>query len=371
MSEQGLRRPRQVTISTGIGLAGCFILLIGLFDSMAHTRTVDARDSVADFLSKPPGEGLGLSVAEALDLWRVTLYVAGGLAAAAFVFGIYVFQRHNGARIGFTVVTALLLLAMPLVGIMPILLAIAAVRLWTEPARDWFAGRTPRQKPARETAVEPPSEWTPPPPPPQAPVSGALPPASYPYGAPPEPVSWAPPQLLSYQPPMPPRAPDRRPGSVVWATVLTWVFSGLTGLVMALIALFAVVDQATFKEELQKQLDSDAQLRSLDVSVDQLLGFVIVICAAVALWALAAAVVAIFAWRRQPWARIMLVISASGAALFSLVAILGILPILTLVPSIATVFLLFSKSSNAWYAGRPATPQQPKPQTPPKQNGPW
>lgn len=355
-------------MSTGIGLVGCLILLIGLFDSMAHTRTVDARDTVTDFLSRPPGEGLGLSVAEALDLWRVVLYVAGGLAAAAFVLGIYVFQRHNGARIGFTVVTALLLLSMPVIGIMPILLAIAAVRLWTEPARDWFAGRSPRPQPEAAAFSSMPPD-APRETPPQAPVSSAPPPAHYPYGVPPEPVSWAPPQFRSYQPPMPQPVPDRRPGSVVWATILTWVFSGLTAVGMALITLFAAIDQVAFKEELQRQMDSDPQLRGLDVSVDTLLGFVIVVCGLVALWALAAAVVAIFAWRRKPWARILLVISAAGAALFSLIAILGILPIVTLVPSVATVILLFTKSANAWYANRPAAAQRPA--APPRVGGPW
>jgi len=383
MSEQGLQRPRQVTVSTGIGLVGCLILLIGLFDSMAHTRTVDARDTVTDFLSKPPGEGLGLSVAEALDLWRVVLYVAGGLAAAAFVLGIYIFQRHNGARIGFTVVTALLLLAMPVVGLMPILLAIAAVRLWTEPARDWFAGRAPRRKavPENVTASERPSEAPPEQPEAQEPpVSSAPPPSPYPYGVPPEPAPWAPPfptyqppmpQPPMYQPPMPGAAPDKRPASVVWATILTWVFSGLTALAMGAIALLAAADSDTFRDELQSQLDSDAQLRGLDVSVDQLLGFVIVVCALMAVWAVGAAIVAIFAWRRHSWARIMLVISAAGAAIFSLIAILGIVPVATLIPAVATIFLLFTKSANAWYAGRPAGQQRPTAPPPPRQGGPW
>ena len=164
MTDPVLQRPRQVTVAAGIGLVGCLVLVIDLFDTMAHTRTVDARDGIASFLSKPPGDGLGLSVDQVLELWRVVLLLSGALAAAAFVMGIFLIQRHNGARIGFTVAAGLLLLAMPAVGVVPVVLAVAATGLWSEAARDWFAGRAPRPKPAPETTpsrftVEPPKGW--------------------------------------------------------------------------------------------------------------------------------------------------------------------------------------------------------------------
>lgn len=365
MSEQGLRRPRQVTVAGGVGIVGCLFLIIGVFDTMAETRTVDARDSVADFLSRPPGEGLGLTVAEVLDLWRILLYVAGGLAATAFVLAIYLFQRHNGARIGFTVVASLLLLAMPAIGILPAVLAVSAVSLWSQPARDWFAGRTPQQRPAPQVQTAPTPPPTPPPtfepptyqPPsaPAAPSTSQPPPYAQAYGQPPvqapvqapmSPPAWAPPAAS--------QADLRRPGSVTWAAILTWVFSGLTLLAMVLVFVFVAIDRAGFEAELESQMASDPQIRNLGLSVDELIAFVLGVCGLVAFWSVSAAVIAFFAFRRHVWARILLGASAAASAALSLVAILGIVPLLTLIPSVAVIVLLFSRSASAWYAGRPA-----------------
>ena len=55
---------------------------------------------MAEWLSTPTGEGLGLSVAEALSGLRVALMVSGVCAAASTVLGVFVLQRHRGARIG-------------------------------------------------------------------------------------------------------------------------------------------------------------------------------------------------------------------------------------------------------------------------------
>ncbi|HET7690720.1 MAG TPA: hypothetical protein VFK41_10095 [Nocardioidaceae bacterium] len=380
MSEQGLRRPRQVTVAGGIGIAGGFFLLIGVFDTMAETRSVDARDSVADFLSRPPGDGLGLTVAEVLDLWRGLLYVAGGLAATALVLAIYLFQRHNGARIGFTVVAALLLLAMPAIGILPIVLGIAAVGLWSQPARDWFAGRTP-QRPAlapsasshRPPTYEPPTYQ----PPTVAPPSESQPP---PYGqaygqapalqtSPPIQPLQQPSQQPGQQPGQqqpaqpyppvwaPPSAPQvalKRPASVTWAVILTWVFAGLTAMAMALVLLFIAIDRSGFEAEIERQMAADPQIRNLGLSVDELIGVVLAACGVVAFWAVSAVVIAFFAFRRHVWARILLGASAAASAALSLVAILGVVPLLTLIPSVVTVVLLFSRSASAWYAGRPS-----------------
>lgn len=127
-----------------MGIAGGFLVVLGLMDAMVDTRTVEARDAVTRLLDRPPYSGMGLSVDQMLSAWRVVVLVAGGLASTAFVCAIYVFRRHNGARIAFTVAAGLLVLAIPVVGVLPVVLAVAAIGLWSEPARDWFAGRKPR-----------------------------------------------------------------------------------------------------------------------------------------------------------------------------------------------------------------------------------
>jgi hypothetical protein len=69
------------------------------------------------------------------------MLLSGAAAAAAMVFAIYVLQRHNAARIGFTVAAVMIMLTAPVSGgFLPIMIAFSAIMLWTKPARDWFAG---------------------------------------------------------------------------------------------------------------------------------------------------------------------------------------------------------------------------------------
>jgi hypothetical protein len=362
-----------VTVAAGIGLFACVVLVVGLFDTMAHTRTVDARDGIADFLSTPPGDGLGLSVGQILQLWRAALLLSGALAAAAFVLGIFVVLRHNGARIGFTIVAGLLLLAIPAVGILPVVLAVAAASLWSAPARDWFAGRAPQPVPEPEpprAAVEPPPGEGPPPSPyPFGTVPPrAAPPAQQPTYPPPGWQAWPPPAPGAVYPAMPPAASgQQRPASVVWAAILTWVVAGLTAATLGLGMIALATASAEFEARLQAQVDADAQLRDLGLSASELMPFVWAVCAGSVVWSLAAIVAAVLAFRRVAWARIVLAVLASGAALLSLVGILGVLPIFTLVPSVATVVLLFSRSASVWYSRAPGAAPPP----PVARNRPW
>ena len=111
------------------------------------------REAVDEFLAEPPGDGLGVSTAWVLDVLHGLVLFNGALAAAAAVLAVYVFQRHRAARIGFSVAAGLLLLTSPFSGgAMAMILAFAAVMLWSRPARDWFAGREPAPAPASAAA---------------------------------------------------------------------------------------------------------------------------------------------------------------------------------------------------------------------------
>src|SRR6476619_3605253 len=152
--ERAGARPRQVTIAGVMATAACLLLVVSLFDSMATVRSADVRKRIAEELSRPPGNGLGLDPAAVVEMLRALVLVSGALAAAGAVLSIFVLQRHKGARVGLSVIAVLMLFSASFVsGLLPILVAVAASMLWGREARDWFAGRPPR--PALETSGPP------------------------------------------------------------------------------------------------------------------------------------------------------------------------------------------------------------------------
>src|SRR5687768_15270324 len=135
-------RPRQLIVAGGFVIAASVILLLSVFDAITNLRSVETRDTVIEFLSTPLGEGLGLSIAQVLSATRVALMVTGLCAAASLVLGVFVFQRHHGARIALSIVAVPILVASlitaPLTGVLlGALIVGATVALWTGPAGDW------------------------------------------------------------------------------------------------------------------------------------------------------------------------------------------------------------------------------------------
>ncbi len=134
-------RPSQVTMAGWVALVGSSLLVLTLFDSVSRLSTLEYRQGIDEFLSTPPGNGLGLSMGEAVEILRVMMLVSASAAAAATVLAVFVLQRHNAARVGFTIMAAALVLTAPVSGgFLGVMIAFAAIMLWTKPARDWFAG---------------------------------------------------------------------------------------------------------------------------------------------------------------------------------------------------------------------------------------
>jgi len=163
---------------------------------------------------------------------------------------------------------------------------------------------------------------------------------------------------------------------VTAAIVLTWIITPLVAFVFSVVVLMLLVARDTLLDAIRRAPNLDAS----GYTTEDLLAALWVACAMLLFWCLVAAVLAFFAFRRQPWARVVLVGSAGMAALVSLLAVpLGLL---VAVPSAATVGLLLSRSARTWYAapagppppppyagggGRPAAhPQQYPPQPPPQ-----
>lgn len=391
-------RPRQLTMASWFVIGASVLLVLTAFDSLASLTSVEKREELTELLSEPPFEGLGVSVAEALDVTRVALMVAAACAAAAAVLGVFVLQRHRGARLALSLVAVPLVLSTFVTGdLLGVIIAAATLMLWTGPARDWFAGRPVRQveRPDLFRRSEGPPEpgstpWdvTRPPagPPhddqrpepaeeprstddrdadqrPGAPEVSSLstsdpsraPAATSGYGQRPTALAeapapaWSGPVPPAYSPP----ASTSVPVPVKIACVLTWTFSGVVALMYA--ALMAVL--AADSDRLVDFVVSSPEWERANLDEDLLLPMLWVGCLMFLGWALGACILAWFTWRRHNWARWLLAASAATA----MVAALFAFPVglLHQVAAGLTLVGLFSAASRAWFAPQHSAPYYP------------
>ena len=432
-----------------VAIIGSALMVLTLFDSVGRLRSLEFRNSVDEFLSTPPGSGLGLEIGQVVEIMRYLMFFSGAAAAAATVLAIYVLQRNNAARIGFTIAAVGIMLTAPVSGgFLPVMIAFSAILLWSRPARDWFAGRPVTQtgpfgrRPRVEGSKTVSSENNPPerdygqdpgwprmpedssgrpvpppthgygapqgqqqgqqpqgqqgqseapgqqgapqyphggyPPPPQGRPSYGYPPQQ--YGQPPygqqypqqygQPQYGQPPYGQQYgRPPYGGPGPsdtDARPMTVTVAAWITWVLSGLT-LAFFLLVTFALVaaqDQlGPLIDDALGQVQGDATMSQYDFNRDDVVAAMWIMVVIALFWAVAAMVLAWFAYRRANWARILLVVSAGFTLLLSLPTFpAGLLQTLG---AGAVIILFFTGGANQWYARRdPAAPGYPGPYQP-------
>ncbi len=377
MSDSGAApRPRQLTVAGGFVVAGSLFLLLSIFDSLAALDSVDTRAEVEQMLDSASGQGLGLTVAQALTGMRIGLQVAAVCAAAALVLGVFVLRRHNGARLALSVVAVPILLTSPLSGgLLGIAVAVATATLWSGPARDWFAGRPVREaaplfrrgeerkddSSRRDTDRPAPSGPTPQAPesPVSAPVVGPLstgqpsqrPPESSGFGAAPvqQPGVWpgqpAQQQVAVAAPAYAPFASKPPvPGQVRIACLLTWGFSGLVALMYVGVLAFLVIDQ----DQLVRLLTESEAWAQAGLDESLLVPVLWIGCLLFLGWALGAMALAWLTWRRHNWARYLLVTSAVVAAIAATFAFpIGLVHQIVCV---AVVVLLVGSPARAWFA---------------------
>ena len=344
-------------------MAGWFVvvaaamLLIQCFSGLAGLNSVETRDRVTEWLRTPAGNDLGWSHAQALNGLRLVLMVTGAAAAAGTILGWFSLQRHHGARWALIVVAAITLVgAVVLNDPLGAFVAGAAGLLWSGPARDWYAGRPIRQpaallgkplqderpKPPSQPPVQPPNHSPgespqPPPPWPTQPSSQApnQPPATSNFGQP-QPFQQA---LL---PPV-----EQVPRQIVLVVRLTWVacVTAVAGIIGFMVWL--ADNSETFLDYIMKAPTTEM----FPVERSQVLPQVWLMAVMVLGWAVAAAVLAFFVLRRHDWARILLLISAIPACLFSILA----LPYFVFQAAAAalTIGVLLGKPARAWFSGRP------------------
>lgn len=337
MSEP-LPRPGLVTMAGWMIIGGAVLMVLTVFETITSLNTLETREAVAQFLSEPPGQGLGLDVSGALVALRTVSMIAAGCAAMAAVLGFHVLRRNRGARVGVTVLAVPLFFSGTVTGgLLSSVVAFSIALLWLEPSRNWFDGVRPSPESDRGTTGErrtaPPGFGSPQPPPPPAP---SAPRPHQGFGTAP---TTAPAQAV----------PEQRPAAVMWACVLTWVLSGLAATMMVLSALVIALEPAVVFDELRRQNpelgEQGVTDRAVQVATYVTAGVTVV-------WALAAVVLAVFVLRRFAWARVALLASAGGAGAVCLVASLGsLLMVLPAFGCAVTFSLLLRPEVRAWFAG--------------------
>lgn len=306
-------------------------LVLGLVvEQLTGLHSLETRESVESFLAEPPGSDLDLGVDGVLSIIRVLCMIAAGCATAAGILGYQVMRRSRSARLVLSILAVPLFLAgMVTGGFAPAVVAASALMLWLQPARDWFSG------------VQTPAAGAPPVRPPAMPVTSAPPSVTHsPVGTPPAEAA--------------PYAGAPRPSGVIWACVLTWVFAGLTALLTGASAVALAVDRDLLLDEVHRQ---NPDLADQGVTDTMLVSATYVMVAAIVLWCLAAAAVAVLVMRRMEWARIVLITSTAMVVALTLAAsLLGVfLLVVPLLGAVATIALLLRPESAAWFSRAPSS----------------
>lgn len=388
MNEQ---RPRQVTVAGWLIILGGIAVVVMAYQQMATLHSLATRESVESVLADPALKGAGLGVGGFLTLLHVLALVAAGCATACAVLGWHALRGSRSARI------ALSVLAVPLLfaglgggGLFSTVVAVAALMLWLPPAAQWFSGEpadgpeeptTPRPDPrgqvppANGPVSGPVSGPVPPPPPayPSYPPASSPPAGSQPGGPaaqgpwPPSPgpggaaTGWGPPAGHPVPPPMgwpPPQwpgmpaygavtpRPQRRPGGVVAAVVLTWVFGLLAVLAMAATLIYILSERDTVWRNALRQ---NPRLGTDGITQNELIAMACVLVALTVMWCVTTSVVALFAWRGAPWARVtLIVLLAVTLAGLVVVSAFNLLFLLPTAAAIAAIVQLARPDARAW-----------------------
>ena len=383
-------RPRQLTMAAGFVIGGSVLLLLLVFDTLTTLNSVEMREKITEVITSPSGDGLGITMSQALTSMRVGLMIAGACAAATAVLGVAVLQPNRAARLALSILAVPILLTAPLTGGITGALVVVCdpdalerprTRLVRRPSGPGGAGArrgptSPRSRgpgrprcPGSRTGCTSLSR--------SRPLTNPL--TGRPIGPPHRLPSSRPPARPPRPAPRPGsgfdrlrsttsrRVPGRRPAttqppgdgelasavpaSVKIACILTWVFSGLVALMYAgtLIALVTIQDQIV------DYVVDQPEWQRANVPDDILLPALWLTCLAMLAWSLGACVLAWFTWRRHNWARWLLATSAAAAFLVGLLAFpFGLLAQLAAVLTIVGLFLSTSRDwFEPWSAGPP------------------
>ncbi len=330
---EGPARPRQVTWCGWIITLGSVIVLVSAAQVVVGIGSLDTRRGAEEFLSGPPGDGLGLDIDQLLAALRVTGMVAAACAVTAAILGWQVLQRSRSAR------AVLSVLALPLFvsgavtgGIASAAVVAAIVSLWLAPARDWFAGREHAHVAARRPGAG------------AADGSGSATRGVWPPPYDPDQVARA---GGSAATPTDEPHVQARPGAVAAACVVTWALCALV-VGMGLAGTTALWLSPDLVETAVTQ--QEPQLAAQGIGVREVQVVATVMVAVLVAWCVAATALAVLSWRGRRWARTALLVSAAGAAGLALLMTLAAPAVAVVaVGCVATVVLLLRPEVRAWH----------------------
>lgn len=389
---------RPPAIRRGVALVVTGAAMSGLV-SLYGVSQIDAGPIRADVERELDRWGVTgvLDASDVLTVMRWTTSATALLAVPVLVFGVHTYRGHRPSRLALAVLAPLLVLVGLVSGwaLFPVLLvAVGTVLLWLPAARAWFAALPGGQRPAaapvpsggvtvshppppgsdqpgqpgphEERPYGDPPSSAPPPPPPPPPPPGEQPAGGYPQ----QPYQQQPYQQQPYgqqpygqqpygQYEQPSPYPQRRPGKVTAAAVITMVGSVLTGgfwLVIGAIALAASesdVDELYESSEMQRGLEgTNISLQDFRDGVDAFgIGFIIF-----GLLLLLAILPAIGVLRGSGASRVILIVLSGLTTVIGLFFTLagGGTGIPWAIAGILVIVFLLVGDSGAWFAGKKA-----------------
>jgi hypothetical protein len=362
------QRPAAVTRACFIAGTGAVLTLLLIFSLLSDWGSLEVQEQIEAARDRAPVSGV--STDTLLEVSRVMFMVLAVLAFAALVLSVFTARGDRSARIGLTVLAACWIPVALLFGAAGVLLsllgALTLMLLWRPESRQWFDTRSgaadlelpPAQQRASMSLPAPP-----PPPPPGASgqpseTGSAGPPHQAPQHGPPQygqPPHGQPPYGQPQYPPAPygPPAgtgpyqgqwaiPERRPGGVTAAAVVTLVAAGLAALGCIGITLVILLARKSFEEGLASSLTGMSD--SEQSFVTTFLGWYFAIGA---LMSLVAIVLATLLLRDRHRVRVPLVVMSAITVVYALGAFpLGLL---WSAAAISVIILLFAGRAGAWF----------------------
>ncbi|WP_232681038.1 hypothetical protein [Nocardioides sp. R-C-SC26] len=330
-------RPRQVALSGWLIVVSSVFVVMLAFDEVANLGSLETQQWAADILADPPLSGTGLSVADVQTITRIFSFIAAACGTAGAILGWYVTRGSRQARLALSILAPGFVVAgMAPAGFAAAVVVASTVMLWLQPARNWFAGKppppmAPRTGRAARAAATP--------------LQGPAPFSAAATGG----TSQAPRPAATHAPTHEPGFPPlRRPRNVTTAAIVTLAGSLTTSIYLTVSLLFVAGDREGLEREVQNQLDTMAGGEDFDAAM--FADIAVWLMAGMVVWCVIASVLAALVLRGSNAARITLVVSASLAALASLLGALVILPLVITGACVATIVLLFTGGSNAWFS---------------------
>ncbi len=143
---------------------------------------------------------------------------------------------------------------------------------------------------------------------------------------------------------------DRRPGTVTAAAWITIVFSGIVTLIFGVTTLGLIVA----RDQVITEKENEPEFQDANIDADAAVGVLVAVMLGLVVWSIIAIVLAVLVLRRSTVARILLVISSSVAALFSLLSITSGVSLVLLIAAVAVIVLLFTGGAGDWFKRLPA-----------------